>query len=250
MSHDRIVEVNKFNPYHDEKGRFATANAATSFTYSPGKSKAHDNAIAREKERQAERDKQAKSALVKPDKPVHTHARYYSWSASWDRTVLEATENAPGELTLSRPTPTHTRTTSRYSSYQYDLEHGIDGDESVGIDWDKVQTVKGKTWDAKHFLKDKGFHYDPEKKIYTREQPKVSVSDGKLTIPRGGKLPSDLSGVNRISGDTYANKDKIKAAGFKWDSKNKEWVRPGVAKSAESLLDDCPYDHIIEAGET
>lgn len=53
---DRIVEievVEKFNPYHDEKGRFASADRYTSFTYAPGKSKAHDNAIAREKERQA-----------------------------------------------------------------------------------------------------------------------------------------------------------------------------------------------------
>lgn len=49
---DIIVEVNKFNPYHDAKGRFATANSATSFTYVPGKSKAHDNAIARQKEKQ------------------------------------------------------------------------------------------------------------------------------------------------------------------------------------------------------
>ena len=45
--------VEKFNPYHDAKGRFTFANSATSFTYSPGKSKAHDNAIAREKERHA-----------------------------------------------------------------------------------------------------------------------------------------------------------------------------------------------------
>lgn len=50
---DVIVEVNKFNPYHDAKGRFASADGATSFTYSPGKSKAHDLAIQREKDRQA-----------------------------------------------------------------------------------------------------------------------------------------------------------------------------------------------------
>lgn len=48
--------VEKFNPYHDSKGRFATARGAASFTYSPGKSKAHDMAIAREKARTAEAD--------------------------------------------------------------------------------------------------------------------------------------------------------------------------------------------------
>lgn len=52
-SFDIITEVEKFNPYHDQQGRFATADGATVFTYAPGKSKAHDNAIAREKERHA-----------------------------------------------------------------------------------------------------------------------------------------------------------------------------------------------------
>ena len=52
-SYDAITEVEKFNPYHDQHGRFANADGATVFTYAPGKSKAHDNAIAREKERHA-----------------------------------------------------------------------------------------------------------------------------------------------------------------------------------------------------
>lgn len=46
-------EVLKFNPYHDARGRFSTANGYASFTHAPGKSKAHDLAIQREKERMA-----------------------------------------------------------------------------------------------------------------------------------------------------------------------------------------------------
>lgn len=38
-------EIMKFNPYHDRLGRFSSAGGAASFTYAPGKSKAHDNAI-------------------------------------------------------------------------------------------------------------------------------------------------------------------------------------------------------------
>lgn len=57
MSDVRIAktfsELLKFNPYHDSRGRFTTAGGATSFTYAPGRSKAHDLAIAREKERTA-----------------------------------------------------------------------------------------------------------------------------------------------------------------------------------------------------
>lgn len=52
----RIVEVEKFNPYHDERGRFSQANSATLFTYrtkDPAKQHWADNAIAREKERDA-----------------------------------------------------------------------------------------------------------------------------------------------------------------------------------------------------
>ena len=43
--------IKKFNPYHDRLGRFSTAGTATSMTYKPGASAAHDKAIAREKER-------------------------------------------------------------------------------------------------------------------------------------------------------------------------------------------------------
>lgn len=46
---DQIVEVEKFNPYHDAKGRFASAGAGGKFYATPGKSKAQDKAIDREK---------------------------------------------------------------------------------------------------------------------------------------------------------------------------------------------------------
>ena len=49
MSKKRAVsyaELRKFNPYHDSRGRFSSANGAASFTFTPGKSKAHDKAIA------------------------------------------------------------------------------------------------------------------------------------------------------------------------------------------------------------
>lgn len=74
MTFDDIL---KFNPYHDQRGRFATANSATTFTYAPGKSKSHDNAIAREKERHAAEsgsaydkaldEEQAKVLAMKPN---------------------------------------------------------------------------------------------------------------------------------------------------------------------------------------
>lgn len=53
MKAQTFTDIFKFNPYHDSRGRFSSADGATSFTYAPGKSKAHDMAIAREKERHA-----------------------------------------------------------------------------------------------------------------------------------------------------------------------------------------------------
>ena len=45
--------IRKFNPYHGPDGRFTTSGAASSFTFAPGKSRAHDLAIARQKEKMA-----------------------------------------------------------------------------------------------------------------------------------------------------------------------------------------------------
>ena len=58
--------VEKFNPYHDKRGRFTTASGATLFTYAPGRSKAHDKAIANEKAKheQALADEKAKRSKV------------------------------------------------------------------------------------------------------------------------------------------------------------------------------------------
>ena len=50
------MEVEKFNPYHDRLGRFSSAAGAASFTWAPGKSRAHDLAIEREKKRTAAMD--------------------------------------------------------------------------------------------------------------------------------------------------------------------------------------------------
>ena len=65
--YDTIQEVEKFNPYHDARGRFATAGNYSSFTYKPGKSKAHDLAIQRMKQRQqAAASKPSSSSASKP----------------------------------------------------------------------------------------------------------------------------------------------------------------------------------------
>lgn len=45
--YDLLQEVAKFNPYHGPDGRFTSAGGASSMTFRPGASRAHDNAIER-----------------------------------------------------------------------------------------------------------------------------------------------------------------------------------------------------------
>lgn len=56
---DKITHVEKFNPYHDERGRFASASGYSSFTFrtkDPSKQHMADMAVARMKERSAAED--------------------------------------------------------------------------------------------------------------------------------------------------------------------------------------------------
>ena len=262
MGYEVIVEVKKFNPYHDRLGRFTTAGSAASVTFKPGASRAHDLSIQRMKEKN--------SALTPVDKPVHLSATYRAPRNTSSRagyrtqSVIEAKQSKIGsgilELSYAEPTKT-TWHKNGNADYEYELSHGLyqrsnrSGiSDSIGIDWDKVHTVKGKTYESQDFLKDKGFKWDAENKFYTKNPinpPKAKLNNGHLEIPKGGSLPDDLTGVTRISGNTYANKDKIKAAGFKWNPSSKEWVKPGVVKSVNMiLLDDepCLTDYITEIG--
>ena len=114
---DQIVEIDKFNPYHDAKGRFATSGSFTSFTYAPGKSKAHDKAIERMKERTAARMPTA--AQEKTLKGIETRTRNLKKEQfrvvdrdgnvvmqkqgdehSVTYTIGEAREHIPGNITI------------------------------------------------------------------------------------------------------------------------------------------------------
>lgn len=64
---DHIEHVEKFNPYHDSRGRFASASGYASFTFrtkDPKKQHMADMAIAREKERNAATVSAPKQGLV------------------------------------------------------------------------------------------------------------------------------------------------------------------------------------------
>lgn len=88
-----FTDILKFNPYHDERGRFASANSYASFTYKPGKSRAHDLAIQRHQQRVAEKPKKAKPKELKTEKAFDQHAKKYE---NWEKTLSRSEREAIG----------------------------------------------------------------------------------------------------------------------------------------------------------
>lgn len=90
-------DILKFNPYHDSRGRFAQASSAATFTYKPGASAAHDNAIAREKERHsataAPKTTSNKPKELKTDKEYDEFASHYK---EWEKSLSEEEKAAVG----------------------------------------------------------------------------------------------------------------------------------------------------------
>ena len=94
------VEVVKFNPYHGKDGRFASANGYATFTYAPGKSKAHDLAIQREKDRQAAAGGGAKQEEKKPQGGAGKYDSEIDGADSLDK-LDEIVERAANDDSLS-----------------------------------------------------------------------------------------------------------------------------------------------------
>lgn len=125
---DVIHEIEKFNPYHDSRGRFATAGGAASFTYKPGQGAMYDNAIAREKERTA--------ALQAAEKPKFTFTPA--------KTKKEAVEYATTELGFKK---------ASYGT-KLDIDTINNINENIARVQQKYPEVKGavselKTWQHK-----------------------------------------------------------------------------------------------------
>lgn len=183
---DCIVEVEKFNPYHDAKGRFSTADGYASFTYAPGKSKAHDNAIARQKERQAatagagkldlEKLKATESAdrgKASDDGSMKTAIVYHGSFADFDEFDHKAVgrirdDNLYGEGFYFADTPEMARA---YGDRVYAVKLSYSTDR-------RTAKKTGRTQDF-HYLKDKGIWTVP----YSAQKNAtiLGVADGSST---------------------------------------------------------------------
>lgn len=112
-------EVLKFNPYHDRLGRFTSGGSATSFTYRPGASKAHDNAIAREKKRTAAME------AAKHPKKKRTLSDYYKERKQKDMDFFYGKGN-----------------TKKLSNKYFEFKRVLDDDNCIVVT-NNIKTIKG-----------------------------------------------------------------------------------------------------------
>ena len=116
------------------------------------------------------------SALI-DEGSVHLEStRSWSSGGQWKHTVLKAEDDGSGNLTLEyaihgNSTQLNRNTTRR----DYEIRHGVWSGQagnrspgSIGIDWDKVKSVSGRTYDVQSLLKGKGLRWDRGAKKYVR----------------------------------------------------------------------------------
>lgn len=99
-----------------------------------------------------------------------------SRSSSWRYTVLEASATGnSGELEISYPAvKSYSNPNTNTTVAHYSLKAGIfskAGDRTLrshNINWDKVKSVSGKTYDIGGFLREKGFRWNRDYKRWEK----------------------------------------------------------------------------------
>lgn len=118
-----------------------------------------------------------RGVLSRGASPVHLeNEKHVSGGSRWKHTVLQATDAGGGGIALDYATPTSYEHPNRNTTVaKYELDHGVwssqTGDRSpgsVGINWGNVKFVSGRTFDAQHLLKEKGFRWNRDTRRYER----------------------------------------------------------------------------------
>lgn len=113
--------------------------------------------------------------FTKNEEPVSlTNEKHASSGYKWNHTVLQASDAGGGGISLDYATPKSYEHPNRNTTVaRYELEHGVwsgqAGDRSpgsVGINWDNVKFVSGRTYDAQSLLKEKGFRWNRDTRRY------------------------------------------------------------------------------------
>lgn len=111
------------------------------------------------------------AAKIRTIETVYREARGYGGSYYKD-TVLEAVDKGGGELEFRYATPESrekTAKTNRTQYVTYKLKAGAENGSVFGVNWDKVKSVSGQTYDMKSDIKDRGFKWDGKTKKWVRK---------------------------------------------------------------------------------
>lgn len=113
-------------------------------------------------------DKNAKARTIET---VYREAKGYSGSYYKDE-VLEAVDNGNGEVHFQYATPESREKTAKTNRTRYvtfKLKAGAENGNVFGVNWDKVKSVSGQTYNMKSEIKDRGFRWDGAKKMWVRK---------------------------------------------------------------------------------
>lgn len=111
-----------------------------------------------------------KSAKVRVIEAVYREARGYS-SSYYKNTILEAVDEGGGELAFIYATPEKREKIAKTNRTQYvtfKLKAGAQDGEVFGVNWNKVKSVSGQTYDLRSEIKDRGFVWDAKTKKWVR----------------------------------------------------------------------------------
>jgi len=108
-------------------------------------------------------DRNAKTRTIEA---VYREARGHSASYYKD-IILEAIDSGNGELSFEYATPDKrekTAKTNRTQYLTYKLKAGAENGDIFGVNWGRVQSVSGQTYDLRSELKKRGFKWDGKNK--------------------------------------------------------------------------------------
>lgn len=121
--------------------------------------------------------KASKDGTITGGQPKTIEARYIEgrgWSRGrYDTEVLEATTDGKGNLTFEYAQPDtkeKTAKTNKTNYLTYNVQAGAVDGKSFGINWDKVQSVSGQTYNLRAEAKAHGLSWDGATKSWRRKK--------------------------------------------------------------------------------
>ena len=111
-----------------------------------------------------------RNAPTRTIETVYRGARGYSSSYYKDE-ILEAKAGKDGELSFVYATPQSREKTSKTNRTEYvtfKLKHGAENGEVFGVNWDKVKSVSGQTYNIRDEIKRRGFKWDGRTKSWVK----------------------------------------------------------------------------------